>query len=160
MKNKGYYEDVKENILEMLKERYQNEEELTDYIYKAGSEYYVEFDNKFNHKIYEDAVEDDNITGNLSGSYFCNYYKAREYFLENNGTEILQDAVNEGLIKKEQIADYFLNDDFESLDVLYRDYACGQVFEETVDEFEQYLNENEELLLKEIYIINDGGEEC
>lgn len=152
MLRNSYYNDVQDDILKMLKEEYQNEEELKDYIYKDGSEYFVEFDDNFKDRILEVAEMDDGITGNASGSYFCNFYEAKECFFENEGIEILKDAIDEGLIEKEQVADYFLNDDYESLDVVCRFYACSQVAEDAVNEFEQYLNENEEELLKEIYV--------
>lgn len=160
MLRNSYYNDVQDDILEMLKEEYQNEEELKDYIYQDGSEYFVEFDDNFKNRILEAAEDDDSITGNASGSYFYNLYEAKECFSENDGNEILRDAINEGLIEKEQVADYFLNDDYESLDVVCRFYVCSQAVDDAVNEFEQYLNENKEELLREIYLNNGGEEEC
>ena len=157
MLNNDYYEDVKNDILEMLKEEYQTEEALADYIYRDGSFCFIEFDSGFACDVLDEAEANDSVTGNSSGSYFFNREEAKEYFLQNDGQSILEDAKNEGLVTDEEIGNHFLNSDWECLDVICRFYICGQVVDEAIEEFEQYLNEEQTEMLKEIYL-NNGGE--
>lgn len=153
-----YKEEVKQDVFEMLKENYMSDQ-LSKYAYKDGSDYFVEFDDDFKNEIMERAFNCDSVTGNMSGSYFCDRQKAKECFEENNGIEILNTALFEGLISKENITDYFMNNDFESLDVICRCVVCPEAAYYAIDDFEIYLIENEGLLLKKIYIENGGEEE-
>lgn len=145
-----YKEMVKNDILEMLKENYINDE-IFDYIYKDENNYFVEFNEHFTKKIIEEAQENDYITGNRSGSYTFNRATAREYVL-SDGIDILDSMRAEGLIDEGIIGDYFLDENWEAMDVNIRWYCCIEVTEDAVNDFEQYLNEKASLLLEKIYV--------
>lgn len=81
----------------------------------------------------------DSVTGNASGSYFCNTYKARECVIDN--TELLQEALREFCAEPEEIAKNFLNDEWEYFDVTIRCYLLGSVLYEVLDELEEEFSE-------------------
>ena len=66
--------------------------------------------------------------------------------------DILESMRFYDLIDRETIGDLFLNEDWEAMDVDCRWYCCMEVTEDAVNEFEDYLNKNENLLLEKIYV--------
>lgn len=70
----------------------------------------------------QEALEnEDAITGNASGSYFCNSWKARQKVMDN--IDLLRDAA-EGLgFDAADIGEMFLNEAFEAMDVILRVYV-------------------------------------
>lgn len=81
----------------------------------------------------------DGVTGNASGSYTFNSYKAGEYVTEN--TEILQEALREFCTEPETIAEKFLNGEWEYFDVTIRCYLLGSVLSDVLDELEEEFSE-------------------
>ena len=78
----------------------------------------------------------DSVTGNASGSYTFNSYKAREYVLDN--MDILEWALNDFGADNDTIAENFIKGNWEYFDVTIRCHLlCGalsEVIEELVDE--------------------------
>ena len=86
-------------------------------------------------KLNDDLWCDDSITGNASCSYFCNSYKAKEAVTDNE--ELCREALREFCTEPEQIAEHFLNGDWEYFDVTIRCYLLGQAISEALDEIEE-----------------------
>ena len=57
----------------------------------------------------DDLWIDDSVTGNASGSYTFNSYKAGEYVKEN--IDLCREMVNEFCIDADTVAEKFLNED-------------------------------------------------
>lgn len=79
---------------------------------------------------YDELLMDDGVTGNASGSYFCNAWKAEEALCHN--WDLLADAISE------------FNDDTnilqqgaETCDVTIRCYLLGQAISAALDELEE-----------------------
>jgi len=86
---------------------------------------------------------DDSITGNASGSYTCNSGVAKEYVCDN--MDLCKDALLEFCVEPEDIADHFLNEDWEYFDVTIRCYLLSQAIKEFLDSY--YDEEAEEVIL-------------
>lgn len=120
MANYNYLESIKEDVKEYI----ENEITLSDY------EDREELENALN----DDLWIDDSVTGNGSGSYTFNSYKAKEY-LEGN-EDLVREMCNEFCVDAQTIADKFLNEDYEYFDVSIRCYLLGQAINEVLDEME------------------------
>ena len=77
----------------------------------------------------------DAVTGNASGSYTFNTYKAQEYVAED-GTQYIQDMVEDFGISAAEIGEHFLNSDWEWFDVSIRCYLLGQMISKVLDDME------------------------
>lgn len=148
-----YREAVKKDIFEYLKENYRNDK-IFDYIYREDGKFFVEFDERFVQKITREATE--TLTGKYSVNYVCSKEEAKEHVLDD-GVDILSEFVFEGFLDKEEIGDYFLDEDWQVMDAECRWYCCIEMASDAVNEFEQYLNE-QNTLLKKIYIECGGCE--
>lgn len=69
----NYYEAVKNDAIEYIKEN-----DLQD---------------KTQEELYDELFMSDSVTGNASGSYYCNAYKAEEALAHN--LDLLKEALNE-----------------------------------------------------------------
>ena len=111
----NYKEAMYEDIVTHVKENYTLAE-----IKNADREELAE-------KIYEACWIDDSVTGNASGSYFCNSYKAEEALCHN--LDLLTEA-----------CEYFgsdidiLKSGAEACDVTIRCYLLGIIIEEVLDD--------------------------
>ncbi len=119
MADYNYYEAVKGDVMNHVI----HEVNLSDY------ETIEELEEKLN----EELWIDDSVTGNASGSYTFNTYKAEEYLMHN--LDLLAEAIEEfgGSVD-------ILKDGAEACDVTIRCYLLGQciaeVLEEITDEWE------------------------
>lgn len=129
----NYREAMKDNILEFLGDNvpyYYNPADYTD-----KDEFYEE--------IYNALWTDDAVTGNASGSYTFNNYTAKEYVCGN--LDLLAEALKEFCTPAEEIAERFLNQDFEYFDVTIRCYLLGEVLTEVFENIdEEEFNKEEE----------------
>ena len=75
---------------------------------------------------------EDSVTGNGSGSYTFSTAKAKEYVLEN--TDLCREALTEFCTEPQDIADHFLNGDWEWFDVTIRCYLLSRAVSEVVEE--------------------------
>lgn len=108
----NYLENMKEDIKEYIKENYESLEE-------------VNID-----KLYDDLFIEDCVTGNASGSYYCNKYKAQEALKGNE--DLLQNTIDEFCI---DMGKHW--SDYEYLDVSIRCYLLGQAIGEAIEELEE-----------------------
>lgn len=128
MTNYNYLESMKEDVKEYIT----NNAELTieDLIYNRS-----ELEEKLN----DDLWINDSVTGNASGSYTFNSYKAKEYVLDN--MNLLEDMCNEFGIDAETIGKKFLKEEWEWMDVSIRCYLLGSAISETLDDIEEEIEE-------------------
>lgn len=84
--------------------------------------------NDLYNELYDDMFADDSVTGNASGSYYCNAWKAEESLCHN--LELLREAIDE------LGGDYSVLDSAESCDVMIRCHLLGQCLDDVLDELE------------------------
>lgn len=87
----------------------------------------------------DDLWINDSVTGNASGSYTFNSYKAGEYVKEN--IDLCREMVNEFCIDADTVAEKFLDEDWEYFDVSIRCYLLSQCIDEVVDEYADRIEE-------------------
>lgn len=131
MMNYNYLEAMKEDVKEYLK----NEAKLTldDLLYNRSD---------LEEKLHDDLWVNDSVTGNASGSYFCNTYKSKECVLDN--MDLLKEMCQEFGTGAETIGQKFIDDEWEWMDVSIRCYLLGQAISEALDEVEEELTGEEE----------------
>lgn len=80
-----------------------------------------------------DALEKriDEITGGISGSYECNTEKAKEKVLNEFG--MFLDAVDWFSVPTCEIGDWFINEQWETMDVLIRQYVYDYALDYMLD---------------------------
>ena len=105
-----YFENVKEDVKEYIKENYDNLEDIDK------------------DSLYDDLFIADSVTGNANGSYYCNEYRAQESLIGNF------DLVRESLeyFGNNVIDIELLNGEW--LDVTIRCYVLGQVIDDAIEE--------------------------
>lgn len=111
-----YKEQVKEDIKEYIKENYDFLEE-------------VERDERSG-KLYDDLFIEDSVTGNASGSYYCNTWKAEESLAHNF------DLLGEALEMFGCDGSYILENGAEACDVTIRCYLLGECIGEAIEDLE------------------------
>ena len=131
MMNYNYLEAMTEDIKDYIK----NDAELdvNDLLYNRSD---------LEEKLHDDLWTCDSVTGNASGSYFCNSYKSMECVLDN--MDLLYEMCNEFGIEAETIGQKFLDEEWEWMDVSIRCYLLGQAISEALDEIEEELEDEEE----------------
>lgn len=87
--------------------------------------------------LYDEMFISDSVTGNASGSYYCNAWKAEEAICHN------LDLLGEALEEFGGDTDV-LKSGAESCDVTIRCYLLGQVLGEVLDEIEEEDDEDED----------------
>lgn len=115
-----YMEAMKEDIKEYIK----NEVTLSDYSDR----------DKLEEHLNETLWENDSVTGNASGSYFCNAYKAEECLCHN--WDLLSEAMQEFCCEENAF-----EKGAEWCDVTIRCYLLGQAIAEVLDDMEDELEE-------------------
>jgi len=124
MMNYNYLESMKEDVKEYIINN--SELSIDDLIYNRS-----ELEEKLN----EDLWAYDGVTGNASGSYTFNSYKAKEYVLDN--MDLLEKMCNEFCVDAETIGKKFLDGAWEWMDVSIRCYLLGQAISEVLDDIEE-----------------------
>lgn len=122
----NYMEAMKEDIKEYIN----NEVNLKDFTDRDDLE----------EKLNEDLWVNDSVTGNASGSYYCNSWKAEEAICHN--LDLLGEAMSEFGCEAD-----LLEKGAEWADVTIRCYLLGQAIEKVLDDMEEELEkafENEE----------------
>lgn len=114
-----YYENVKEDVKDYIKENFDNLEDIDK------------------DSLYDDLFIEDCVTGNASGSYYCNAWKAEEAICHN--MDLLEEALEcfgyEGSFNT-------MEKGAEWADVTIRCYVLGQVIDEAIEELENELENN------------------
>ena len=127
----NYLENVKEDVINEIEYNY-TKEEIKEHL-----------DNAYNRQNWEQTLCDDlfvsdSVTGNASGSYYCNAYKASEAL--NGNWDLLNEALcmfgceDINPIKKGE----------EWCDVTIRCYLLSQAISLALDELEEELEEDNE----------------
>ena len=128
-----YLKNIKEDVKTYIEENKENEN--------------YNFNNKEELKdlLYDDLWVDDSVTGNGSGSYYCNSYKAREAL--NGNEDLLVNALEEFGNDAESYKRSLTDPEFA--DVTIRCYLLGQAIDEVLEELllEDDLSEEVEVLL-------------
>lgn len=107
MEDYNYYESVKEDIMEYLRNTNERDEQ----------------------KLYDEMFIDDSVTGNGSGSYTFSTYQAEKNLCHN--MDLLQEALAEF---GDNSTDILQNP--EACDVTIRCYLLGQLLSEALEEME------------------------
>jgi hypothetical protein len=116
-----YREEIKNDVLEYIREEIDLEEWRGD---RDGLE----------EKLNDDLWICDSVTGNASGSYYCNSYKAEEALMHN--LDLLAEACEEFGGGCD-----VLKDGAEACDVTIRCYLLGECIAAALDEIEDDLEE-------------------
>lgn len=128
MEKYNYKEAVLNDVYEAITDRYSHD----DIVYNLSHNR-----DRFISDLHDDLFLDDSVTGNASGSYTFNSWKAEEYLCHN--LDLLKDALI-----------YFCDTDYdvlesaESCDVSIRCYLLDECIEEVIEQFEEEIEEGEE----------------
>ena len=127
--------DYKEEMIKDIKEYLKNDVELSnnDIIYMSDNT---------RDSLYDDLFIEDSVTGNGSGSYTFNSYKASEYVKDN--MDICREALQEFCVDADTIAEKFLEEDWEYFDVTIRCFLLGECLDAAIDELKNELEEETE----------------
>lgn len=120
MGNYNYLETIVEDVKEYIK--YEAVLEKDDLLYRRES---------LEEKLYEELWNCDSVTGNASGSYYCNSYKAEEALSHN------WDLLAEALREFGEDGTDILERGAEAMDVTIRCYLLGQAISQALDEIEE-----------------------
>ena len=121
MERYNYYEAVKSDVLEAIRENY-TPEEITEALEERDD---------FAEKLHDELWIDDGVTGNASGSYYCNAWRAEEALCHN--LDLLGEALQEFCCGPE----YLINNGAEAADVTIRCYLLSGAIDEALDELEE-----------------------
>ena len=121
MEKYNYYEAVKEDVLQYIRENinfadYSDIDELSE-------------------KLFDDCWIDDGVTGNASGSYYCNSWKAEEALAHN------WDLLAEALREFGEDGVNILEAGAEAMDVTIRCYVLSSCIADALDEIEEEFDE-------------------
>lgn len=134
-----YYKEVREDIVQFLRYEWTlvTNEDSTLCAENNGETYELDTDNArwvslsnpyFWDRLYEDLWVCDSVTGNASGSYFMNSFKAQQALLGN--LDLLADACEEFGSDID-----ILKNGAEACDVSIRCYVLGYVLDEAIEEW-------------------------
>lgn len=115
----NYLEAMKQDVKEYIEENIN----ATDYEIKEDLEEYLN----------DTLWTEDSVTGNASGSYTFNRATAKKYVDENK--DLINDMMEE-FDCKEKVANWWIEDNYEAIDVLIRCYLLGQAISEVLEKIE------------------------
>lgn len=134
MYNYNYHEQVRADIYMML------EENFYEYFEGVTAEDVKRDPYEVADRIADDLFNSDSVTGNASGSYFCNSYSAMEAVIDN--IPLLREAVDSWSLENELI-DWFLEERWEDMDVTIRCYVLHECACEVMEDIKSELEEIE-----------------
>lgn len=137
-----YLENMKEDVKNYLEENKENESYNWDNLEEAKE------------LLYNDLWIDDSVTGNGSGSYYCNSHKAREALQGNEDllVEALEEFGNDAESYKRSLTDP------EFADVCIRCYLLHQAIDEVLKEMTEEKNKTIINIIKEMEYTTKEGE--
>lgn len=122
MTNYDYREVMKSDILDYIKWEY-------------GENPFAEFSREeLEEALNECLWVSDSVTGNASGSYTFNSYKAKEYVTDN--IELCEESLQAFCVPAETISEKFLCEEWEYFDVTIRCYLLGEMIGIALDDLE------------------------
>lgn len=129
-----YKQAMNEDIRDHIRENYTPEEVIEK----------LQDRDEWESELNDELWAHDPVTGNASGSYTFNSWKAQEYVTDN--TDLLREALRGFCTEPDTIAEKFLDGDWEYFDVTIRCYLLYSVIQEVLDELEEeFAEELEEL---------------
>lgn len=128
MEKYDYYKEMKKDVKEWII----NNVNLQEY------ETFNEFANEIRTNKYDDMFCSDDVTGNASGSYTCNAWKAEEMICHN--WDLIEESYTEFDFQKMEFSP-------EKIDVTIRCYILGAVIESVLREIEKEYNENGSIIV-------------
>ena len=120
--NYSYLHNVALDVLTAIDNNYTEQEIISRLL-----EDREDFENELNDNLWID----DAVTGNASGSYFCNSYKAKEAIFSD--TESVMEALTEFCCEDSEIGKHFKNGEWEQIDCITRCYYLGQAISIALD---------------------------
>lgn len=119
--------------------RYEETQDIIDYI-KENIDLKEYTREELEEKLQEDLWTEDSVTGNASGSYYCNSYKAWEALYCN------LDLLGEALEMFGNSPSYLMEQGEEACDVTIRCYLLSECISAALDEFddEEFKQEEED----------------
>lgn len=116
-----YYESVKHDAIEALIEITMDDTDLLDEV---------------NYNVLCEILDTYDITGNMTGSYFCSTIEARQALVESEDTlEIIQNAVYHGFLTYMELGSMICKEEWEVLDVTLRTYVYATYISEWISEY-------------------------
>lgn len=131
MEKYNYLEAVKEDVKSWIND---NDEWRADYADESGKWLRDDSRDDIEEDLNDRLFIEDSVTGNASGSYTFNTWKAEEYLCHN--LDLLGEALTEFCCDP----NYIMEKGAEACDVTIRCYLLGQAISEVLDEM---LEENE-----------------
>lgn len=87
-------------------------------------------------KILEYLEDCDSVTGNASGSYWCNSYRAKEcVFGDNNSEDYIREIINDYGMEGYEVAEHIF--DWEYWDVMIRIHVLHEIIDDIVDDLSE-----------------------
>lgn len=111
-------------MVEDIKDYIEDEVELSDYTDLED----------FRDKLNDDLWVDDGVTGNASGSYTFNSWKAKEYVIDN--MDLVAEMADEFGVDNATLGEKFREGAWEYFDVSIRCYLLGQAIEQALEELD------------------------
>ena len=133
MNNYDYYQAMNEDIRDYIRENY-TEEEIRENLENRST---------WEEELHDNLWVHDSVTGNASGSYTFNSWRAKEYVTDN--CDLLREALREFCDDAETIAEKFLDEEWEYFDVTIRCYLLHSMIYQVLNEIEEELEEEEEI---------------
>ena len=121
------------------------ERDILDYIDDNWDELNITNREELEEDLNDKLWTEDSVTGNGSGSYTFNSWKAREYVLDN--MDLCLEMIQEFCIEAKEVGEKFLDESWEWFDVSIRCYLLGQVISSVLDGMEAngfFANDTEE----------------
>ena len=127
MERYDYLENMTADVIDAIEERY-TPDEIREHLDDDRDD--------FAQELTDDLWTDDSVTGNASGSYYCNAWRAEEAIAHN--WDLIADFIDEW-----DCAD-ILRKGPEAIDVSIRCYLLGQAIDAALDELDDEIPEAED----------------
>lgn len=123
--------------------REEMEQDIKEYIRENESEFEGLDIDELRDKLYDDLWTVDSVTGNASGSYTFNSFRAKEYIKDN--LDLLGEAYEE-LSTPEDLGRELIDQNYENMDVTIRCYLLYQVIDEVLEDTDLLLPANKKFI--------------
>lgn len=118
-------------------------QDIKEYIRENESEFEGLDIDELRDKLYDDLWTVDSVTGNASGSYTFNSFRAEEYIKDN--LDLLGEAYEE-LSTPENLGRELIDQNYENMDVTIRCYLLYQVIDEVLEDTDLLLPANKKFI--------------
>lgn len=118
----NYYKEMTKDVLQAVSDDRQRFKSLQSF------KEVLEYDRvgEFAYQVIEELMNDDSVTGNLSGSYTCSTWKAEDNLSHN--FDLIIDAIRAGYLSLSDI-----RKGVETVDVIIRCYLLSEVVMRNID---------------------------